>query len=1184
MVSMGRRVGPWGISKALVAIVASMMLFSALQLATPLAGHVKGTDGTRSGPSAESRYKEYPNSDSWSWLNPITSNNKFSDVMWQPNSNKAVMVGLSGLIIERQGNYWATVQSNTIYNLWHVEWRPSGDYALIVGNFGTVLRYEPGAATHLKPGTSTRLQGVAWMSDGSYGLICGWDGLILKYDGSTFARIDSGTHKRLYNVSYSDTGGWLISGEDGLLLSFDETTGKVTTIASGVKDMLYSVDWFNGVALIVGGNGTILKYQNSVVTKVSNSITHNDLFGVEWDRVNNYAMIVGVDGVALKYLSTGSLTDISPPTSEALTGVSFLNHGSDAMVVGTNGIVYYFVNGGGWTLLSSIPFQADWKDVAWAPNGSMALIVGSNGNVLRYTTKAGLSSIKTGVTTTLRAVGWAPNSSYAIIVGDDGTVLKFQGSSIVSLPAGVSGINLLSIDWRSDGQYALIVGTLGKVLKFDGTNFYTVVPEGQPQFYLFSVAFHPGNDYALIVGASGTSFKCDEDPAPKYLPAGLKCLRIVTGVFTALMDIRFRPDGDYGMVAGMGGVVLKYKADAFEQVDTEVNDTTLIVIAWKTNSIYPVIAGADGYFLKYSGYGMVQMPCPTISPINGISWNGTSALVVGDKSQILLYNSPPLNNPYASIKSPGEGQEFTVADNIPFSAFDSLAPDDASIQFYWISNISGPLGPAPSFVSKLPAGQHRITLLVNASGGRSDADAVDIMVKTNAKPPHPVISSPVDGRTYNTTDSIYFDASKSTDPNGYALSYHWVSDIDGPIADGTGFSKFLTKGLHKIALYASNGYFNRSTSVNITVKPPNFPPTVAILSPKATDIIRAGDQIQFNATAFDKEGDTMRCSWFSNRTGFLDSHKFFIGTLEVGKHRIEFHAEDQYKHNSSAVVNVTVLPKLILNKPPTITITWPDDGQNIAGTVNVTGTASDPDGVVVAVEYEIGNDNWRTATGNNTWSFLWVTTDFTNGAHNFSVSAYDGKNKTNITRTVIIENKWKDVHAKMMYPVNNLPPLSGDVKVWGNANQDRTAQGHYIARVEIKVDDGTWQIAEQTESWRWTFKTTNYKNGDHTLSVRAIDEEGTASPIEKVTVKVHNEPPGVFGTNLSMAQFAAIVLIVLLVIIVIIWVLMREPSKPEKKTGRKGRPVRPIDEEAEDALDKEMAKDDEEKEVKSEEE
>ncbi len=1195
MVIAYRSVGPFDVTRVFAVLLTLLMLFSGMPLGTSISGHVRAAESPRASPTyisqgddlqATSRFKEYPNSDTWQWINPLPANDKLNDVAWQPAHNVATVVGHAGLILEKQNSYWATVQSNTYFNLWHIEWRPSGDYALIVGNYGETIKYLPGGATHIESGTSTRLQGVGWKSDGTYALVCGYDGLLMKFDGTKFTTIPTGTHKRLYNVSYSSQAGWLITGESGTLMSYDEPTGKVTTIATGLDDMLYNLNWRGNMALIVGGNGSILKYQSGTVLKVTNSLTPNDLFGIEWDTVNNYALITGTNGVVLMYTSAGVLSDISPGTSETLDGISFMNGATDALIVGTSGMVLSYVNGMGWSQLSSNPFPGDYKDVAWAPNGSYALIIGNQGKVLKYTNTHGLQALVSPVTVTLRALSWAPNGSMAIIIGDKGTVLKYNGTNFTVLPAGVINFDLYTIDWRSDGQYALIAGSYGKILKFDGTNFYTIVPEDQAQFFMFGVAFHPSNNYALMVGASGIVYKCEEDSAVKYLPAGVKCLRVSTGVFTTLKDVEFRADGDYAIIAGMSGVVLKYKADNFEQVDSELKGTSLAVVTWKTGSLYPVLAGNEGIFAKYSGYGVVEMPCPSIASINGISWNGTTALVVGERNQIMKYDSSPLNEPFASIYSPGMGAQYTVADNIIFSGFNSLAPDDASAQFFWLSNISGPLGTEPRFTSKLPAGHHRITLYVNASGGRSDSDHVEVYVRMNQQPPHPVISSPVDGKTYNTTDNIFFDASKSTDPNGDSLSYFWSSDIEGFLWSGTGFYKQLSNlGIHMISLYANDGTFNRSATVNITLKNPNRAPEVSIRKPKASDVIYAGDKIMFEANASDKDQDSMKYSWFSNRTGFLDNHKAFMGALTEGKHTIEFHAEDPFMHNSSAVVNVTVLPKVIINLPPIIDITWPDNNTEIFGTVNISGSAQDPEGTLVIVEFQIGTSPWRAANGTGDWSFKWDTANFTNGDYTVRIRAYDGKNHTVVERSVVVANKWKDVHAHILYPALNLE-LSGDVKVTGTSNHDRAAKGHYIRLVQIRVDHGPWQTASGTDPWSWTFKTGGVKNGPHTIEVMATDDQDTNSVIETVNIRVKNEATGFMGTSLSAMQCGLIGVILLVVVLLVIYFLVRKPSKPQPKAkGKlKGRPIRPIDEEAEAALEKEMAKDDDEKEPAKEEE
>jgi len=605
-------------TRRILTVLVTLLLMFSLPMTFPGLNTAEETDDAPSeGPAvvgddgASSRRKEFPNTDTWEWLNPVPAYGKFNDVQWQPESDIAVIVGHNGLILEREGSTWSIIQSNTIYNLWHIEFKPDGSYALITGNAGTVIKYIPGEAQHLDPGTNIRLQGSGWKDDGSYALICGWEGLLLKYEKNKFTRIETGVTERLYNVTFDTDNGWLISGENGLLLTYDEPTGNITQIPTGIDDLLFSNSWYNDMALIVGGNGTILKYEGGSVMKVSNSITSKDLYGVEWDHINGYALIGGKDGVALQY-SSGTLDDISPGTTQWLIGISFLNQGNDALVVGTKGIVYNYVHGGGWTQMSSKPFEGDFKDVQWDPDGNYALIVGSGGVVIKYNDSVGLTSLASYTTKTLRAISWAPNGSYALIVGDGGTVLKYNGTNFTALDTGFIDLNLLAVDWRSDGQYALIVGSYGKILKWDGTGFTTAIPEDQAKNFLFGIAFHPSNTYSIIAGASGMAYKCEEDGAPKYQPSGIKCLRIATGVFSTMRDVEFRDDGEYAILVGLSGIVLKYQNNEFEIVDHDVSTYSFADVEWKTDSLYPIIVGSQGIFMKYSGYGAVQMPCPAI--------------------------------------------------------------------------------------------------------------------------------------------------------------------------------------------------------------------------------------------------------------------------------------------------------------------------------------------------------------------------------------------------------------------------------------------------------------------------------------------------------------------------------------------------------------------------------------------
>ena len=64
--------------------------------------------------------------------------------------------------------------------------------------------------------------------------------------------------------------------------------------------------------------------------------------------------------------------------------------------------------------------------------------------------------------------------------------------------------------------------------------------------------------------------------------------------------------------------------------------------------------------------------------------------------------------------------------------------------------------------------------------------------------------------------------------------------------------------------------------------------------------------------------------------------------------------------------------KNITNQKPTIEITYPKKGEKVSGKVNITGTASDPDGIISSIQVQIsGSNEWHDA--NITVSYTHLT-------------------------------------------------------------------------------------------------------------------------------------------------------------------------------------------------------------------
>ena len=100
------------------------------------------------------------------------------------------------------------------------------------------------------------------------------------------------------------------------------------------------------------------------------------------------------------------------------------------------------------------------------------------------------------------------------------------------------------------------------------------------------------------------------------------------------------------------------------------------------------------------------------------------------------------------------------------------------------------------------------------------------------------------------------------------------------------------------------------------------------------------------------------------------------------------------------------------NIPPTVEITYPEEGQTVSGTITITGTAEDSDGTVKYVEVKIDYDTWETATGTTSWTYQWNTTQHPDGTHTIYARSYDGENYSN--EDTVIVNVYNGI--------DNIPP------------------------------------------------------------------------------------------------------------------------------------------------------------------
>lgn len=279
-------------------------------------------------------------------------------------------------------------------------------------------------------------------------------------------------------------------------------------------------------------------------------------------------------------------------------------------------------------------------------------------------------------------------------------------------------------------------------------------------------------------------------------------------------------------------------------------------------------------------------------------------------------NTDTLNNTVAATFTvrvnyppvPMAGEDQLVNDSLVF--FDAGASSDADdpiIAYHWdFGDGQQAQGASVSHVYALP-GTYTATLTVTDASGTPSAIQTDTVDITINDPPIADAGGP---QIISIGDTVSFDGSFSTDPDGEIVSYEW--DVaDGVILDGAEVAHQYTQaGSYQVRLTVrDNAGAENSDYTIVTV---NAPP-VANFDPFPR--IAPGQTVEFNGTSsYDPDGKIQYASWdFGDATPVtagLSAQHVFTG---AGRYPVTLTVRD----NSPATQNTATMTRIIaVNYPP----------------------------------------------------------------------------------------------------------------------------------------------------------------------------------------------------------------------------------------------------------------------------
>jgi outer membrane protein assembly factor BamB len=429
------------------------------------------------------------------------------------------------------------------------------------------------------------------------------------------------------------------------------------------------------------------------------------------------------------------------------------------------------------------------------------------------------------------------------------------------------------------------------------------------------------------------------------------------------------------------------------------------------------------------------------------------------------------------------------------------------------------------------------------------ADSNELEARTGNTPPAAAVLNPV--QMGATSASLSWSVSSDEDFARYELHFSRnasFSPEEGTLAanlTGRQITDFTAEGLELartyyflVRTYDVGGLWNDSNIVSGTTM--NTVPKPVISSPEDGDIYDTRTPVTFNGSgSTDQDRDPLSFYWSSGVSGLLSREEAFTALLPEGEHRITLYVSDGNGHNVSARISITV--NRAPDRAPVMALAFPVDNSELAGIVNIHGTASDPDGngTITMVEFSVDKAAWLEADGLTSWSYEWNTSNVANGKHKIAFRAFDGElYSPEVTVSFKVNNIVINLRPSVAITGPSVDkPLSGTVTVTGTASDP---EGN-LSRVEMSLNGGGWSPVTGASSWSYMLDTKTLRNGMHSVQVRAFDGVNH-SDAAQLDFSVNNAGPTASSGPSNMLLYGVMAVVIVAVLAAVMVMRRRRPK------------------------------------------
>ena len=306
-------------------------------------------------------------------------------------------------------------------------------------------------------------------------------------------------------------------------------------------------------------------------------------------------------------------------------------------------------------------------------------------------------------------------------------------------------------------------------------------------------------------------------------------------------------------------------------------------------------------------------------PEHSGQWETTSQTVEVGNSQPFAKISGPQSglltdsSEMITLDSTGSGDWDLACEDLPDNGVgllcDPLAGESKDlVSIIWESDMFGGvlLGSSWDVETRLPAGEHRITLTLDDGSGPV-SDQIDISVSESA--PILVLESPAPDIEVLSNLPVLFDFRESVDMDGDQFTVSVTSDIMGTILDSKTselwYNDYLVAGVHNLTFVLTDeGGMERTHTQGITVLETG--PIAVISGMENGQYVPPGQQASISATqSFDFDDDIVLYEW-SIDGDVVSDRESLNATFPPGPVRIDLLVRDSRGATSTTSVNLTV--------------------------------------------------------------------------------------------------------------------------------------------------------------------------------------------------------------------------------------------------------------------------------------